>query len=362
MLTLWDEREIELLSERVKSGTFHRLKTIKLKLTDYCNLRCPKCDYWKKDERDDISTESVKKVIEEGAELGLMEVGLSGGEPTLRKDLDEIVSYGVERGIDFRIISNGSYLNPDKLLSLVSRGLRKWTFSLDGHNAEVHDHSVGKANAFEKLIRSISTMTSEKQKDGNVGEVNVLTVVSRQNYQDLFHIVGLAYDLGVDSIRLFPYDFRQNSLNSSCTEGDLLLMTGREIRQFNSIIVPQIEQFVEKTGMKVYPDYNRHIFGSSDVEIERAELGDVALGFYENNTCFVPWHHLSIFPNGDVYLCCKKPFSPVGNIYQSSFSEMVHSERMDEIRLMFARKKHPRACDSCNSRTFENKYLGEKIE
>ena len=59
MLAQWDEREIGLLSERVSSGTFHRLKTIKLKLTDYCNLRCPKCDYWNKDERDEISTEGI---------------------------------------------------------------------------------------------------------------------------------------------------------------------------------------------------------------------------------------------------------------------------------------------------------------
>jgi hypothetical protein len=124
-------------------------------------------------------------------------------------------------------------------------------------------------------------------------------------------------------------------------------MTGIEIRQFNSVIVPQIEQFVEETGMKVYPDYNIHIFGSSDAEIQKAELGDVALGFYENNTCFVSWHHLSI--------------SPSGNIYQSSLSEIVNSERMDKIRLMFASKRHPQACSSCNSRTFENKYLGEKI-
>ena len=302
------------------------------------------------------------KVIEEGAELGLIEVGLSGGEPTLREDLGNIVSYGVGRGIDFRIISNGSYLSAEELLSLASKGLRKWTFSLDGHIPDVHDQAVGIKGAFRKLTRSISTMTSEKQKDGNIREVNILTVISRQNYQDLAHIVKLAYNLGVDSVRLFPYDFRQNSLNDYGTESDSLLMTGTEIRQFNSIIVPQIEQFVEETGMKVYPDYNRHIFGSSDSEIQKAELGDVALGFYENNTCFVPWHHLSIFPSGDVYLCCKKPLSPVGNIYQSSLSEIVHSEKMDRVRRMFSKKNHPPACGSCNSRTFENRYLGEKIE
>ena len=362
MLGLWDKKDIGLLSERVKDATFYRLKTIKLKLTDYCNLRCPKCDYWKKDEKDELSTESVKKVIDGGAELGLKEIGLSGGEPTLSKDLIEIVSYGVERGIDFRIISNGSYLSPEELLSLADNGLRKWTFSLDGHIAEAHDSAVGRDKSFQRLIQSISTMTTEKQNRGNVSEVNVLTVVTKDNYQDLLPIVRLAYDLEVDSIRLFPYDFRQNSLNSYNAKGDSLLMTEREIRQFNSVIAPQIERFVGETGMKVYPDYDGHIFGSSEEEIKKAEVGDVALGFYESNTCFVPWHHLSIFPNGDVYLCCKKPVSAVGNIHESRLSEIVSSDRMDQIRRMFTNKIHPTACNSCNSRTFENKYLGENIE
>jgi len=361
MLKLWNKKEIELLSERVKSATFYKLKTIKLKLTDHCNLRCLKCDYWEKDKKEEIPAENVKKIIDEGVGLGLREISLSGGEPTLRKDLAEIVCYGVKRDINFRIISNGSYLNPEELLFLINNGLRKWTFSLDGHIAEVHDRAVGKKDAFKKLIKSISTITLEKQKHGNAAEVNILTVVSKNNYQDLPHIAKLAYNLGVDSIRFFPYDFRQSSLNSFNTKDDLLLMTRKEISKFNKVIFPQIEQLAREISMKIYPDYDRHLFGSNNDEIEKAEFGDVALGFYENNVCFVPWHHLSIFPNGEAYVCCKKPLNPLGNIHQSSLSEILYSDEMNKIRSMFVNKKHPNTCNSCNSRTFENKYLSKEI-
>ncbi len=118
-----------------------------LKLTSKCSLSCIHCP-WTKNQTPDISTDKWCEIISTVADCGVIQLILEGGEPTLRKDLSQIIKHGKECGVSVTIATNGMQpLNsfyPDRFL-----------ISVDGMK-EVHNSIRGKG-AFEILEKNILT-------------------------------------------------------------------------------------------------------------------------------------------------------------------------------------------------------------
>ena len=139
-------------------------------------------------------------------------------------------------------------------------------------------------------------------------------------------------------------------------------MTQSQILQFNKEIVPKLKEFSEKNKFPIYPSYGLYIFGKKDYEIQLASQGDVALGYYDSNLCFMPWIHLTIFSNGDVHTCCKKAFVPLGNVNNQSLVEILTGEKMSNLKKRFIEYELFDTCKSCASNSYENRLLGGNIE
>ena len=359
----WTNEDIEQLRTKLQDKKFFRLNYLKLKLIDACNLRCPKCDYWQIQRKPELGTDEIKEVIDQGLELGLRSIHLSGGEPTLRKDLLDIVQYGNERGVTLRTITNGTYLKPEKQVELAQAGITGWTFSLDGYTPEQHDLAMGREGAFDKIIESISALTEARERYGTPQDVTIATVVSRNNIFDLMGLIKLAYGLGVDSVKLSPYDYRQTTLNTlEDSSLSALNPSQDEIRRYNEETVPAIREFSQRRGFPVYPSFGLEIFGKSYEEIALGSKGLVALGNYDKNPCFMPWQHLTIYANGDIHICCKKPTVAIGNVKKDKLTEVVDNEFMTKTREMFSQNKPLHGCGSCAMKLYENKLIGDKLE
>jgi MoaA/NifB/PqqE/SkfB family radical SAM enzyme len=77
-------------------------------LTNRCNYRCKSCSVWRIKERaKELSADDVKKGLDVLRKLGVLEVVLSGGNPLLRADIDEIIDYA-SRFFITTIYDNGS--------------------------------------------------------------------------------------------------------------------------------------------------------------------------------------------------------------------------------------------------------------
>ena len=77
--------------------SFNRdINYIRVSVTDRCNLRCVYCmpeeDFEKKSHNEILSYEQIYDVVKEAAELGVKKVRLTGGEPLVRKNIDELVA------------------------------------------------------------------------------------------------------------------------------------------------------------------------------------------------------------------------------------------------------------------------------
>ena len=93
-------------------------------VTHRCPLQCPYCsnptELIKKDV--ELSTADWARVFEESAELGVLQVSISGGEPAARRDLTELISAAHEADLYVNLITSGIGITRDRLNDLVGAG------------------------------------------------------------------------------------------------------------------------------------------------------------------------------------------------------------------------------------------------
>jgi MoaA/NifB/PqqE/SkfB family radical SAM enzyme len=105
----------------------YRLLDMKVYLTRRCNLRCLMCNAWAdgQDGHDELSTDEVIRAVTQARALGLASLKLFGGEPMLRRDVEEIVAHAAGMGIRCSLTTNGTLLSQERAQALVEAGLVK---------------------------------------------------------------------------------------------------------------------------------------------------------------------------------------------------------------------------------------------
>jgi len=143
-----------------------------------------------------MTTEQIKYLIDQIADLGVLALSFTGGEPTLRKDLPELIYYtGVVHGFMNGVATNG-YLLPKLLKENKLEGLDYILLSLDYPKAELHDKMRG-IKVFDKVLKSIELANKNDIK------TIISTVVMKDNLYYLKDMVELAKNLN-SSIELYP--------------------------------------------------------------------------------------------------------------------------------------------------------------
>jgi radical SAM protein with 4Fe4S-binding SPASM domain len=123
-------------------------------------------------------------------------VTLTGGEPTLRDDLPEIVSFLNGRGVGVTLISNGHRLTDDDVRDLIDRGVGLFELPLLSHRREVHDALSGSPGAFDAVLAALANIRYHG------GQVVAAFVATRRNLPDLADTLKLAFAFGVRGVML----------------------------------------------------------------------------------------------------------------------------------------------------------------
>src|SRR5438270_10448703 len=146
------------------------LRSLRISVTDRCNLRCEYCmpqeDYVWLERSEVLSFEEISTLAQVFASVGVQKLRLTGGEPLLRRDLDRLVALLAHvPGIrDLALTTNGLKL-AQHAETLRSAGLRRVTISLDtlrperftaltrrtGHNRVLEGVKAAQAAGFEKI-------------------------------------------------------------------------------------------------------------------------------------------------------------------------------------------------------------------
>ena len=94
-------------------------------LTHRCPLQCPYCSNPLALDKAgaELDTATWQRVLEEAAELGVLQVAFSGGEPTLRRDLESLIAHAAALGLYSNLITAGVLLDEARL----ARVDRRWS-------------------------------------------------------------------------------------------------------------------------------------------------------------------------------------------------------------------------------------------
>src|SRR4030095_14618064 len=145
-----------LESQPSTAEPFGRPLAVLPELTHRCPLQCPYCSNPIELERggNELTTEEWKKVLSELAEIGVLQIHFSGGEPTARKDLVELVQHATDVGLYSNLSTAGVLLTKEKLPALADAGLCHVQISFGGKEPMVADRVAGLRNSRDKNIEA----------------------------------------------------------------------------------------------------------------------------------------------------------------------------------------------------------------
>ncbi len=158
--------------------------TASLAITSRCNSNCMYCSFRSglSKNKIDIELSTIKRIIDELAEVGVKVITFTGGEPLLRKDLPEACQYAKEKGMTIHITTNGLLLNKTIATRLNDCGVSNLIMSLDSLDDSVYSVHRGVSNS--KVLDSLSVLDYFSQlKEDNFCAVTF--VVSKKNYKEL---------------------------------------------------------------------------------------------------------------------------------------------------------------------------------
>lgn len=164
---------------------------VHFEVTLRCNARCDFCDYWKTDSSE--RARELTSFAEAAAFFNPMMITWTGGEPTLRRDLEDLVAAvdGAVRVKYMTLITHGGMLTQERALSLWGSGINQFNISLD-YLDERHDVARGIPGLVARIMRNVPAMR-ERGIDG----IRFNTVIKRSNLDQLIPIVRRAAELGV---------------------------------------------------------------------------------------------------------------------------------------------------------------------
>lgn len=177
----WPEKAINLSAP----------ETVHLALMHRCNYHCPSC-YIDDPNTPEMTTPEIKALIDELAEMKVFQLAIGGGEPFLREDLIEIVSYAYFHGIISNITTNGSFITP-KIVRELSEYIGQIQLSLNGHDRKLHESSR-QENSFEPVLKALKILRKQKMRFG----INVL--LCRENFESVEKIIEFSIESGASTI------------------------------------------------------------------------------------------------------------------------------------------------------------------
>jgi PqqA peptide cyclase len=227
--------------------THERPTTLLAELTHRCPLHCPYCsnplDLLRAES--EIGTEEWKRVFTQARELGVLQLGLSGGEPMVRKDLEELAVHARSLGLYTTLVTSGLGLTRKRAEALRAAGLEHVQVSVQDADPETAERIAG--------------ISSVKQKQAAIAVVKELgfafsinVVLHRANLDRIGEIIDLAAGYGADRLELANTQYYGWGLRNRAS----LMPTREQVLRAKAIAQERMQRYKGQMQITfVLPDY-----------------------------------------------------------------------------------------------------------
>jgi MoaA/NifB/PqqE/SkfB family radical SAM enzyme len=186
---------------------------VHFEVTLRCNARCKFCDYWKTDHA--AKAAELKSFADAARYFNPMLVTFTGGEPTLRRDLEELVSTVRDAcGLSYiTLITHGGALNVERALTLWNAGINQFNISLDYLDAR-HDAARGIPGLAARILSTVPRM-----REAGIDNIRFNTVIKDDNIDEIMPLVHRAHSMGC-GVNLSLYTDSKNGNRDHLIVGD----------------------------------------------------------------------------------------------------------------------------------------------
>ena len=309
------------LSDEFAAG--HKLFSATLELTYRCNERCRHCYVYDEGGKE-LTTEQVKKVLDDLHDMGVLAILFTGGEVFARNDIFEILEYAYEKRFAVDIFTNGTLLDGDKILRLKALWLKGIHFSIYSHISEKHDAITQVEGSFEKTLAAVKACSL-------IGiPTKIKSPIFAETIDDIDGIVSLARKAGASI-----------SINNDITPKKNGDTTPLSMRILNSPKQRDISASIEDQLRNLYKESSR----------EKKSPGRI---------CSAGAKMVSINPYGKVFPCGCFPLC-IGDITKQSIVDIWNkSEQLEDWRRKNSISNRA-DCSSCSNFNYCRFCPGEAL-
>lgn len=178
----------------------HPIKQLYFYLTEGCNLACRHCWLNPKHQTADksygsLDLELLKTIVQEGVQIDLKGVKLTGGEPLMHPQIHDILDFLATTELSVDIETNGILVTPEIAKKFADFKRKFVAISLDGATADTHQHIRGVDGCFDDTIQGIKHFV-----DAGIRPQVIMSVMQSNKHQ-IEDLVKLGESLGVSSIK-----------------------------------------------------------------------------------------------------------------------------------------------------------------
>ncbi|MFZ3070709.1 MAG: radical SAM protein [Anaerolineaceae bacterium] len=289
-----------------------------LALTYRCNNDCAHCYNARPRNYPELDTSAWKAIIDKVWDLRIPHVVFTGGEPTLRDDLVELVKYAQDKGLVTGLNTNARRLSDQRLVeSLVAAGLDHVQITVESYSPQVHDEMVRARGAWKETLAGLRNVVRSRL------YMMTNTTLLKNNAFELESILNFLAQEGVPTVGLnaLIYSGHGNTVQTGLQEQDLpdLLAQATEITQHNG------QRLIWYTPTQ-YCHFNPTL---------------LSLGV---KGCTAAYYNMCVEPDGQV-IPCQSYYQSLGNILDDSWDSIWNHPLSKQLR---ERQSVPEGCEHCD--------------
>jgi radical SAM protein with 4Fe4S-binding SPASM domain len=309
-----------------------------LALTYRCNDDCAHCYNGRPRNYPEISTDLWKSILDQLWELGIPHVVFTGGEPTLRPDLPELIAHAERNGQMTGLNTNARRLSDAKFVErLVDAGLDHVQITIESHDPTIHDQMVRARGAWQQTVAGLKNVLDTPL------YVMTNTTMLQENSPHLEETLHFLSDLGVPTVGLnaLIYSGRGRSVGTGLKEDEL---------------APLLDMARQHTTI-----HGQRLIWYTPTQYCHFDPMQLELGV---KGCTAALFNMCIEPDGGV-IPCQSYYQQLGNLLNDPWDSIWNHELSVSLR---ERSSIPAKCNGCSLLSecgggcpLQNANLGDKL-